>query len=549
MIRYKFVILFIFCDIILFANVIPSSFISFCNKSGETLTLEISDIQFHIITPSVQNITLINGESLSINNNLTDSVLYGRELTREKPLLFTNLPHRISKLSYLNRENNIFFFDDTTKKMAKGFIQGDGFLMTFDSENRILRYKDSEVCISINYEGLSQNFIKMFISNLSNGTNKMFLINFDIPLNTKINKSYSQITNNKILTSIINEMVDSLEDNPLMKALQAFKLLYQTNDMDHNEAIDYIENDGYKIIPRNWINHFLDYFYNEIDDNIPPTFFIDIKTGNAYNVNSWSAELEINGYIQAYANDGSFAFEYGILYSNSPNITYQNSNHISKNVYSGLLNSINCNLPENFHINNLIGNTRYYYRAFWRNLNDPSIIEYGDLQSFETEPFSGLIIKLNFPPMENTKRSDDNSNIEELSFVERDVEFILNTDLSIEIISHSLDNPCNTGANKYHAWDPISLQLEGIDISTDGYMHNDNGSVSISYRFDYCYDYTNCWTGTTSHFSTTKYTSSLLHGTIKFSYQSTNGTMEYCRDKYPWANVNMEINGIKCTSK
>lgn len=540
------VLVCIFCNFVLFPSVISESFISFCNKLGETLTINIKDIQSYNISSSDQLITLIDGTRLTIPNNTTDSVLYNRELTRSIPLVFTNLPFGISKLTYLNIENNIAFLSDSSKKVAKGFSEGDGFLMIFDSEDRVSRYKDSEVYISLDYEELSQNSIKMLVSDLSSGSNKLFRINLDSPLNNKnLNKYYSQANNSQILAALINEVLDIIEDNSLMKALQAFKLLYQTDDMNYHEAIDYIEDEGYKIIPRNWIDQFLEYFDNGIDDNVPPTFFIDIKTGNAYNVKDRSAELEINGYIQACANDGSFAFEYGILYSTSSNITYQNSNHISKNTYSGLLNSINCTLPERFCVNNLISNTRYYYRAFWRDLDNPSHVEYGDLQSFETDPFSGLIIKLKFPPMEN-KRSSDSSNTEELSFVERDVEFFLNTDLSIEIISHSLDNPLNTGANKWHDWNPITLQLEDILISANGHIYNDNGSVLISFRFDYGYYYTNPYTGNTSYYSTKKYFHDYCDGSIQLNYWSNNGTIEYYINNHPWRDMRMEVNGIEC---
>ena len=136
-------------------------------------------------------------------------------------------------------------------------------------------------------------------------------------------------------------------------------------------------------IPQDWWQKAKDELKEYVEENkknekVLSTIIVGLVTGNAPYIYSESAKCLVDGYLQAIANDGSFNFDYGICYSENANPTI-NDNVASKNIQSGsLISSITLTLPEPFLLTNLKKNTKYYYRAYFKD-NTNNIIDYSNI--------------------------------------------------------------------------------------------------------------------------------------------------------------------------
>lgn len=196
-----------------------------------------------------------------------------------------------------------------------------------------------------------------------------------------IKATRAEVSNNKMVNIMFGEIVGGYLDmipvvSNIIDALETMKLLYETDDMNHHEKVDYIENEGYKLFST-------DIFGPEEVEKIAPTYFIGIHTGDA-EVNGLTAKCYIAGYLRAEANDGEFNFDYGICLSTSSNPSL--SDEVQKHTaVSGMINSIDVDLSLPYTFADLKNNTTYYYRAFFKN-NLDGRVEYADeIKSFKTE--------------------------------------------------------------------------------------------------------------------------------------------------------------------
>lgn len=373
--------------------------ISVIRNSGHSNTIKYSDIESINIKNDLSNNNFIQVITTKAGNHITiplaeiDSVIFNNEVNRTRPILFSNLPFGWSTMAYLNSSNFICFKNDSENNhlSAMGLCGSSCTHVKYDDLNRIKRYYDGSISLTLDYsaydEGTS-NDIGVYYEN--HRENKFIPFIIDI-LKSNVQNSRSHIyrsnaqqTNVQVLSGLINELLSILTEpiDFLIKPIETFRLIYETDNMGHDEKIDYILNGEYGIIPTDWIDDALNNFNNTPEPDVAPSFYIVIRTGEKSNITQNSAKLYIDGTIQANANDGEFSFEYGIVYSTNPNVDCLNGTHISSNYSSDC--SISITLPQPFIARGLKSGTTYYYRAFWRNNNNLSMVDYGKVKSFTT---------------------------------------------------------------------------------------------------------------------------------------------------------------------
>lgn len=359
-------------------------------KIGISNTLEYSEIDNIYIAKDVNNILmqtvyLKDGSVVECPVSEIDSVSFNRDGYNINPIVFINIPHKFSEFSYLNSKNFLCFKNEGNSHLyAKGMIENKQISLSFDSLSRLSSYNDYDIMLSFDYSKLdSVGFVYISIQDYLKGeieNDSIYVTN----LSEKRNISSKNMTSTHVLRNIINYALDKLENG--LSALQAFKLLYETDEMDHNKKLDYILNEEYKLIPRKWVDRILENFDNNDILNFPPSYFIDVKTVDATNVTAINARLPIDGYIYGIANDGKLNFEYGVIYSTSPDFDIYSGDIISSTWnHTESISSINITLPKSFTTPYLKPDTKYYYRAFWRNLDCMSMCTYGEIKSFKTE--------------------------------------------------------------------------------------------------------------------------------------------------------------------
>lgn len=162
---------------------------------------------------------------------------------------------------------------------------------------------------------------------------------------------------------------------PLYKFLDYQKV---TIDMNNQEILNY-QIEQYKYldwllrphidnIPEGWLKRVIEKVQEENIGKIKeiPTIIIGLMTGETKHVYSESAICNIDGYLKAEANEGSFDFDYGICYSKTSEPTIKDFK-VSKTISSGdFIDDITLALPISFKLTNLEKNTKYYYTAFFK---------------------------------------------------------------------------------------------------------------------------------------------------------------------------------------
>ena len=154
-----------------------------------------------------------------------------------------------------------------------------------------------------------------------------------------------------------------------------------SNFMKFKDLVDLLrETDGYNALE---MAEYLEQKYGwgatggHYHDPVPATIIWTINTGAAKSITDASAICSVDGYLSCIANDGVYDVNYGICYS-----TFKNVTMLDNQVY-GTTNAINVSLPAYFTLRDLSPNTKYYYRAFAKDLNS-SNVEYGNISSFTT---------------------------------------------------------------------------------------------------------------------------------------------------------------------
>lgn len=286
-----------------------------------------------------------------------------------------------------------------------------------------------------------------------------------------------------MLKTLFGEAINNIiENNPLLDAIvspiELMKYLYETDDMNHYEKLDYITDGGYELIPPELLDRLFDWAKNEETTNQSnPTYIIGLNTGNPNAVYSESAICSIDGYLQAQANDGSFDFDYGICYSETSNPQVSDFS-VSKNINSNYFNSITLSLPENVRLSGLKRGTQYYYRAFFKDNLTNEVIYSSSIKNFTTKD-SPRIIKC--------------TQIDNAYFANGTVVFNAEVEANIGTSYKSeSEKPTDWGVILYRNEQSIESFSIGIGKST--------GNVNISFSSEKEYlktDYTN-YTATTS---------------------------------------------------
>ena len=187
--------------------------------------------------------------------------------------------------------------------------------------------------------------------------------------------------NGKVIASLFNAALDGTPFVGQAKSfLELLNYLRDTNDLNHNEKIDYLANEKHKFVNEEKVNKWLK-LGDEKKKSNPPTYCIGIVTGNAPYIYETSAVCNMDGILKAMANDGSIDFEYGICYSTSTNPSL--GKKVSK-MYSGTESSINLSMPVRFLIEGLSSNTKYYYRAYFKDHITGKVLYAKNIRNFTT---------------------------------------------------------------------------------------------------------------------------------------------------------------------
>lgn len=197
-------------------------------------------------------------------------------------------------------------------------------------------------------------------------------------------------------------------DNPVVNAiLSLLDFQKETLDMGSLGELNYlIEKYNYadwvlqpsvETCPVDWLKEMLEESENnnvteEEEAKAAASIIIGLVTGNAPYISTTSAKCLVDGYLQAAANDGSFDFNYGLCYSESPTPTI--SDHVLyKNIKSENQTgkTITLTLPEPFLLTNLQSKTTYYYRAYFKD-NATNYVIYSEvIRSFTTSDIPASI--------------------------------------------------------------------------------------------------------------------------------------------------------------
>ncbi|MFI3261581.1 MAG: hypothetical protein R3Y26_01605 [Rikenellaceae bacterium] len=117
-------------------------------------------------------------------------------------------------------------------------------------------------------------------------------------------------------------------------------------------------------------------------------YIIDIAVSEIISSDETSATCELQGTLEAEANDGEFNFNYGICYSTNSTPTVNDQTVFSSCVSSDFLSLISLSLPISMTMVNLETETTYYYRAYFQD-NITGEVSYGnEIKEFTLSPES-----------------------------------------------------------------------------------------------------------------------------------------------------------------
>lgn len=312
-----------------------------------------------------------------------------------------------------NIDNYVFkkILEDRSE-IALGNFEGQSIKMKSDEQLRPMVIESDEFKANISYRA-GKAFIYCQYKEL------MYCDSLNLPENqattrAALTRAPSQ---GDILAALIgwaleNGIRDGIEkvtnEHPVVKAVgKLLDFQRATIDMNAQETLNY-EVEKYKWAdwllrpsidncPIDWLKKMLEdgkeKNSNETEETkAVPTLIIGLVTGNAPYIYSTSAKCLVDGYLQAIANDGIFDFDYGLCFSEKANPSISD-NVSSKNIQSKNLmgDAITLTLPEPFLLTNLKSNTRYFYRAFFKDNTTGHVIYSELVRSFTTSDIPASI--------------------------------------------------------------------------------------------------------------------------------------------------------------
>ena len=190
------------------------------------------------------------------------------------------------------------------------------------------------------------------------------------------------VSNGDMLNVLFGEAVGEIIPDFISKPVELMKYLYETDDMNHHEKIDYILDGDYELIPSDWLDDLFDWADKKAyNHKSTPIYYIGIKTGTA-DVKGSSATCFVEGYLRVDGNGAAYDFEYGICYSPS-SVPTVNDKVQGKREVNGMVSGLGISLPTSFVCPNLESETTYYYRAYFKD-NLTGMVDYAD----ETKEFT-----------------------------------------------------------------------------------------------------------------------------------------------------------------
>lgn len=205
------------------------------------------------------------------------------------------------------------------------------------------------------------------------------------------------------LRYIVNVGVDQSTNVPLLSILLDY--LRETDGMNPDEWSNYMINvydnlEAYLAslatmgwIPEEWFEDLFNRLKDHSDEQekILSTLIVGLITGNAPYIYGHTATCLVDGYLRAIANESSFDFEYGICYSENDNPTLDDFVCKKSVKSSGLIDDITLSLPEKFILTNLKKETKYYYRAYFKDKIN-NIVDYSNItRNFTTSDIPASI--------------------------------------------------------------------------------------------------------------------------------------------------------------
>ena len=268
-------------------------------------------------------------------------------------------------------------------------------------------------------------------------------------LHEELPEMRSAVSNSDMLNVLFGEVIEKIIDlkpevSLAKKAIEAMRLIYETDGMNPDEWADYVLDKGYALVPSDLFNKA---DKKQSDFKSRPLYYIGIKTGAA-EVKGISATCYVEGYLRVDGNEAPYDFEYGICYSTS-SVPTVNHNVQCKRVVNSMASSLSLRLPDFFVCSNLESETKYYYRAYFKD-NLTGMIDYADeIKDFTT---TGICLDNHHPHV---------------------------VDLGLE--SGILWSCCNVGANTpeqyggYYAWGETEEKSD-YDYDTYKYYNNQTGN-------------------------------------------------------------------------
>lgn len=202
-------------------------------------------------------------------------------------------------------------------------------------------------------------------------------------LREAISRTRAAVSNGDMLNVLFGKVIGEIIPDFISKPVELMKYLYETDNMDHHEKIDYKLDGDYELIPADWLDDLFDWADDkENNHKSTPLYYIGIKTGTA-DVKGSSATCYVEGYLRIDGNGAPCDFEYGICYSTSSMPTVEDNVQCKREV-NGLMSSFSLCLPDSFVCSHLESEAKYYYRAYFKD-NLTSMIDYADeIKEFAT---------------------------------------------------------------------------------------------------------------------------------------------------------------------
>lgn len=303
----------------------------------------------------------------------------GGKVNSNNILVYENLGDPTWDYLAVDNQSNFLISDeeDGLLKNVIGYVDSDTIFIRFNDNGLPTEIEATRYNVSFEYLRDRVVFVYNVDSICANDTLK-FETEYLVPTRMQTRATDS---NGSVIASLFNAALDEIPGVGQVKSfLELMNYLRDTDNMNSHEKINYLADGKHQFVNEEKVNKWLK-LGDEKKTATPPTYCIGIVTGNAPYIYETSAVCNMDGVLKATANDVPFNFEYGICYSVSSNPSI--GQRVSK-LYSGSESSITLSMPVRFLIEGLTPNTKYYYRAYFKDNITGKVFYAKNIRSFTT---------------------------------------------------------------------------------------------------------------------------------------------------------------------